>query len=139
MGLSQQGLVTTPCSQILVFAAQYPNAFIINVEVVQGLLHHYRRHRPIGRAAVQDLLLLMTGHLADIEPPDVSAVLALADQYPQLSARALLHVAVIQRLGVPGIATADADAGHVPALVRLDPAHPATWRHIIVSRGAGTS
>jgi predicted nucleic acid-binding protein len=125
----------TPCIQILVYAAQYPHAFITDAEVAQELLHHYRRHWPIGRAAVQDFLLVMTGRIASIEPPDAHATITLADQYPRLSARDLLHVAVIHRLGVTAIATADADYDHVPSLVRLDPAQLATWQHIIASRG----
>lgn len=59
-----------PCSQILLHAAHYPDAFTTDVEVIQELLHHYRRHWPIGRDAVQNFLLVMAGRMVSIEPAD---------------------------------------------------------------------
>jgi hypothetical protein len=69
----------------------------------------------------------------DIEPADAPVTVALADQYPRLSARDLLHVAVMQRLGVSAIATADADCNRVHSLVGLDPAYLATWQYTIAT------
>jgi predicted nucleic acid-binding protein len=124
-----------PCIQILTYAAQYPHSFITDVEVVQEILHHYRRHWPLGRSALQDFLLVLSGRIVGIEPPDASAVIALADQYSGLSARDLLHLAVMQRLGVSVISTADADYDQVPSLSRLDPARLGTWQHMIDTSG----
>jgi predicted nucleic acid-binding protein len=119
-------------------AAQHPHAFVTDVEVVQELLHHYRRHWPVGKTAIEDFMLLMTGRIASIDPVDVRATITLADQYTHLSARDLLHLAVIRRLGVSAIASADTDYDQVLDLSRLDPDQLASWERRIPSRGVGT-
>jgi predicted nucleic acid-binding protein len=71
---------------------------------------------------------LTAGRIAPVLDTDVAQAAALADDHPRLSARDLLHVAVMQRLGATHIASADRDFDAVPGIQRLDPAQLAVWR-----------
>ena len=44
-----------------------------------------------------------------------------------LSSRDLLHLAVMHRLGVIRIVTADADFDRAPGIIRVDPAYDSEW------------
>ena len=58
---------------------------------------------------------------------DVLAAGKLANEHRGLSTRDLLHLAVMRRLGVTRIVTADADFDRVPGIVRLYPADDGAW------------
>ena len=52
----------------------------------------------------------------------VSLAAELADRHPGISARDLVHVAVMQRLGINRIISADTDFDRLEGIDRLDPA-----------------
>ncbi len=54
-----------------------------------------------------------------------------ASQYAGVSARDLIHVAIMSRIGVDRIVTADQGFDQVRHLQRLDPAGLATWQHLV--------
>ena len=71
---------------------------------------------------------LTAGRIAPVLDTDVARAAALADDYPRLSARDLLHVAVMRRLGAARIASADRDFDAASGIRRPDPAQLAAWR-----------
>lgn len=59
---------------------------------------------------------------------DVEVAGALAQSLSRLSARDLVHLAVMRRLGVKRIISADRGFDGVPGIERLDPARFGEWR-----------
>jgi predicted nucleic acid-binding protein len=120
-----------PCRQVLVLVDEHPGAFATNAEVLQEMLHRYRGGTdwPVRRAYVEDFAALMRGRIAALRGDDVVRAAHLADRYPSLNARDLAHVAVMQRLGLAAIVSADGHFDAVPEIRRLDPRTIATWRH----------
>lgn len=76
---------------------------------------------------VTEFALLMRDRVEPITGDDVIAAGLLADSLSGLSARDLLHVAVMQRLDASQIAMADQAFERVPGLRRLDPASVDAW------------
>lgn len=123
-----------PCTQILLLVAENPQGFITNAEVLQELLHRYLalgRWRQ-GREVFRRFNDLMVGRIETINAFDVQKVAILADTYPELGGRDLLHLAVMQRLDLHGIVSADAGFDRLPGLERLDPAYLPNWRHSVL-------
>ncbi len=56
----------------------------------------------------------------------------LADAHQDLGGRDLLHAAVMHRLGLRRIISADTGFDRLPAIERLDPAQVAAWEHSVV-------
>ena len=56
---------------------------------------------------------------------------ALADAYRDLEARDLFHLAIMERLGVQSIVTADRDFDTVSFVGRLDPLDFENWRAVL--------
>ena len=98
--------------------------------MLQELLHYYRAagNWAQGQAVFRAFATLTAGRIAPVLDTDVARAATLADDYPRLSARDLLHVAVMQRLGATRIASADRDFDAVSGIRRLDPARLAAWR-----------
>lgn len=119
-----------PCARVLSLIEEIPEAFATDAEVLQELLHRYRNSTAwaAGKALLADFATLMGGRIASLEVQDVSHAAALADQYPRLSARDLVHLAVMTRLGITAIVSGDADFDAVAGVRRLDPREVATWR-----------
>ena len=122
-----------PCQEITRLLAASPSAFATDAEVFQELLHYYiagRNWGPglLGETVFRAFATLMGGRVEPVAAADVIAAAGLAAQYPRLSARDLLHVAVMQRTGALHIVSADQDFDGVQGIQRLDPAHVATWR-----------
>jgi len=122
-----------PCAQILMLVAERPQAFLTDAEVLQELLHRYLALHiwPQGREVFQRFAELMRERVEPVHATDVEQASALADQYPDLSARDLLHAAVVKRLGLRRIVSADAGFDRLPKLERLDPVAVEAWRSTI--------
>ena len=71
---------------------------------------------------VESFAAMMPGRVSPVTIDDVLAARELAKEHHGLSSRDLLHLAVMHRLGVTRIVTADADFGRVPGIIWLDPA-----------------
>ncbi len=119
-----------PCGRILRLAADYPRSFVTDVEVLQELLHRYRSlgRWDLGKQTLADFAELMHDRMEPVQADDLGVAVAMADSHPHASARDLVHAAVMARLGVDMIVTADSDFDSLPGVRRLDPADVDTWR-----------
>jgi predicted nucleic acid-binding protein len=123
-----------PSIDVLGLAAEYPGAFVTSAEVFQELLHHFlslRQWQGRGHAAFKDFAELMADRIESIDASDVFAAAALAAQHPRLGARDLLHLAVMNRLGITRIVSADRGFDRVAEVERLDPADVDSWRESV--------
>ena len=124
-----------PCVQVLLLAAEHPQAFVTDAEVLQELLHRYLALRlwPQGRGAFQRFSEILQERVEAVQAVDVHHAAGLADTHRELGARDLLHAAVMHRLGVRRIISADMGFDRLPEIERLDPAQEPSWRHLVVS------
>jgi uncharacterized protein len=122
-----------PCAQILSLVAQQPTSFVTDAEVLQELLHRYLALRKWTQARIvfEQFVVLMRNRVEPILSGDVERAAGFVAAYPAMSARDLLHTAVIARIGADYIVTADHDFDAVPNLQRLDPADVAVWQHLV--------
>jgi predicted nucleic acid-binding protein len=126
-----------PCIQVLLLAAEHPQAFVTDAEVLQELLHRYLSLRlwPQGREAFRSFSELMEERIEAVQAVDLQQAAALADAHQELSARDLLHAAVMLRLGLSQIVSADTGFDRLPEIERLVPARVADWQHTVVYGG----
>ncbi len=110
-------------------AAAHPTAFVTSAEVLQELLHRYQSARrwSAGRGPFHSFARAMEDHIEPVYSSDVVRAAQLADRYTDLQARDLLHLAVMQRLGITRIASADGGFDAVESIERLDPAQHLHW------------
>lgn len=122
------------CIQVLLLAAGHPQAFVTDAEVLQELLHRYLSLRlwPLGREALRRFSELMQERIEAVRAEDVEHAAELADAHPDLGARDLLHAAVMHRLGLRHIVSADTGFDRLPEVERLDPARVGVWQASVV-------
>jgi uncharacterized protein len=108
----------------------YPRLFLL-----QELLHRYLAIRAgdRGRDVFEGFAGLMEGRIQPIRDGDVVNAAALLDRHPRLQARDLLHLAVMQRLGVTRIISANRAFDDVAGVERLDPAGFEAWRDSVLA------
>ena len=113
-----------PCIRVLAAVNDNPAAFVTDAEVFQEIMHHYRRTErwEAGQVVVESFAAMMQGRVSPVTIDDVLEAGQLATTHRGMSTRDLLHLAVMHRLGVTHIVTADADFGGVPGIIRVDPA-----------------
>ena len=95
-----------PCIRVLAAVNDNPEVFVTDAEVFQGVRHHYLR-------------------------TERWEACQLTKEHRSLNSRDLLHLAVMYRLGVTGIVTADADFGRPgfldPGVFDNDNGRPRAW------------
>jgi hypothetical protein len=113
--------------------AENSEEFVTDAEVLQEIIHVYRARRdwPAGRLAFHRFASVIAGSIASILLEDAVNAARLADTLTGLSARDLIHLAVMNRLGVTRIITADRAFDGVPGIERFDPARFAAWRESV--------
>ncbi len=118
-----------PCIQVLAAVNDDPEAFVTDAEVFQEIMHHYLRTErwEAGQVVVESFAAMMYGRVSSVAIDDVLAAGQLARTHRGLSTRDLLHLAVMHRLGVTCIVTADADFDKVPGIIWMDPAEGREW------------
>jgi predicted nucleic acid-binding protein len=123
------------CIEVGHLVAAYPDSFITDAEVLQELLHRYLAIRLWlqCRDVFNWFADLMRGRIQAMLVGDVERAAFLADTYPEFSARDLIHAAVMERLGVRQIVTADTGFDRLAGVERLDPANVSRWRDTIIS------
>jgi hypothetical protein len=96
---------------------------VTDAEVFQELLYRYLhlQQREKGFLIFDTFYEVMRGRVLPIADVDVERARQLAERYPHLSPRDLLHLAVMLNHGIPDIVTADTDFDAVPDVRRLDP------------------
>lgn len=111
-----------PCLAVLGQISRGHVSGVTSVEVIQEIVHRYIMigRRQYARQVVADFLTIVPDVLP-ITPDDMSLLLTYTEQYPRLSARDLLHVAVMVNHDVHTIISADADFDQVSLIRRLDP------------------
>lgn len=93
---------------------------VTDAEVLQEILHRYtaiNRREAIGPAL--QLLLEVVDEVANIEQGDVMRASEIAQHPLLLSARDAVHIAVMERLGIPSILSFDSDFDRWPGLSRM--------------------
>ena len=76
---------------------------------------------------------MMHDRIEPIYEEDIQLAANLADRHSGVSARDLVHAAVMQRLGANLIVSADTDFDRLPGLKRLDPADVAAWNDSVLA------
>ena len=124
-----------PCAQVLMLAAERPEAFLTDAEVLQELLHRYLALRlwSEGRDVFHGFADLMRERVEPVQAIDVEQAAVLADELPELGARDLLHAAIMRRLEVQHIISADAGLDRLIEVERLDPMEIEAWRNRILN------
>ena len=116
------------CRQVISLAGSTPAAFFTNVEVLQEMLHGYlTRGWSDGRVLFREFSTLMAGRIQPVLAADLALGADLADRYGGLEARDLVHAAVMMRLGLNRLVSADRRFDTIPDLQRLDPQDVAVW------------
>ncbi len=123
-----------PCVRVLLLAAEHPASFVTDAEVLQELLHRYLALGlwPQGKEAFQRFCDIMQERIEAVQGADVQGASGLADAHQELGGRDLLHAAVMHRLGVRRIISADRGFDRLPGVERLDPAQEASWRRLVI-------
>jgi len=124
-----------PSTDVLLLVQSMPTAFVTSAEVFQEIIHRYTavRRWVEGRALFEEFSFLMAGRIEPIYFRDTLRAAALADAPSNASARDLLHAAVMQRLGVRNIVSADPDFDSLPGIKRLDPMKVDEWRDTVTA------
>ena len=127
-----------PCARILRVLADDPQSFITNSEVLQEIMHRYLASRrwTLGREVVRAFAEAMHGRIEPVHGDDVILAAELADRHPGVSARDLVHAAVMQRLGVTRIISADTHFDLLEGIDRLGPARIEEWQDSILTADA---
>ena len=126
-----------PCARVLMMAAEHPLAFVTDVEVLQELMRRYiaAGRWALGREVLQDFAEVMHDRIEPVYDEDIHSAARLADSHPEISARDLVHAAVMLRLGSDRIISADADFDRLPNVARLNPSDIGEWGHSILTGG----
>ena len=124
-----------PCARILRVLADDPQYFVTNSEVLQEIMHRYLASGrwTLGREVVRAFAEAMRGRIEPVYGEDITLATELADRHPGVSARDLVHAAVMQRLGVSRIISADTDFDRLEGIQRLDPARIEEWEDSILA------
>lgn len=131
-GVHQQ---KAPCLRVMDLAARQPRAFVTDVEVLQELMHRYLSSDrwSLGREVLSMFAEVMRNRIEPVHVSDIRVASAFADDHPGIGARDLLHAAVMQRLGVERIISADRDFDRLPGVTRLDPLDVDAWESSVLS------
>ncbi|MGI9111986.1 MAG: type II toxin-antitoxin system VapC family toxin [Gaiellaceae bacterium] len=94
---------------------------VTDCEVLQELLHRYIAlgRRDSGFVVFDSFASVMRGRVLPVDVDDVERARELADELPELRARDLLHLAVMQRHAIEAIVTADRHFDGIPGIRRL--------------------
>ena len=124
-----------PCARILRILADDPQSLVTDSEVLQEIMHRYLASGRwiLGREVVWALAEAMHGRIEPVNGEDVIQAAELADRHPGVSARDLVHAAVMQRLGTYRIISADTDFDRLEGIDRLDPACIGEWGSSILT------
>jgi len=124
-----------PCSRILRILADAPQSFVTDSEVLQEMMHRYLASGRwnLGREVVRAFAEAMCERVEPVYGEDVILATELADRHPGVSARDLVHAAVMQRLGVSRVISADTDFDRLEGIERLDPARTEEWEDSILT------
>lgn len=118
-----------PCARVLMLVAERPRSFVTDAEVLQELVHRYvaSGRWTLGREVLWSFAEVMRDRIEPVGAADILAAARLADRHPGISARDLVHAAVMRRVGAHRIISVDADFDRLPDITRLDPRRMDAW------------
>ena len=121
------------CQRVIMLAAQRPLDFVTSSAVLQEIIHYYlaTQRWSEGRGIFRDFVTTMNGRIEPVHPDDAALAAQLADQGLGVNAQDLVHAAVMRRLGVDRIITADKDFDRIDGIERLDPINLDKWKQPI--------
>ena len=122
-----------PSRAVLRLATEHFASFVTDSEVFQEMLHRYLALRvwSESRANFVRYLDLMRARTEPMLSVDVRLAASLAENHKGLSARDLVHLAVMRRIGCPTIVTADSGFDGIDGITRLDPMRVDEWRSLV--------
>lgn len=109
--------------QIILAIAQGKLEAVTNAEVFQEILYRFLHidARKKGFEIFDQFQRIMAGRILSIEAADVHQARLLAERYPLLNARDLIHLAVMLRHGLKSLISTDTDFDQVTEVDRIDP------------------
>lgn len=121
-----------PSAAVLSHAAEHPDLFVTDAEVLQKILHRYLSLKRLedGKKVLTRFATISRGRVEPVYGEDVERAMSMAERHsPAPSARDLLHVAVMLRAGVEKIVSADGDFDRLASegIERLDPSDFPDW------------
>ena len=124
-----------PSIEVLRLIPEHPQAFMTDAEVLQELIHRYISLRmwPSGKEVFRQFAVLMTSRVESVQAADVEFAATMVDDHPQLASRDLVHVAVMERLGLRRIISGDKGFDRLPGIERLDPGRFDDWQASLLS------
>ena len=124
-----------PCARIIAMIVERPEAFFTNVEVLQELIHLYTApgRWTLGRVVLRDFVEVMYDRIEPVYVEDINLAAGLADEYVGVSARDLVHTAVMRRIGADMIISADSDFDRIQGVERLVPAEVEEWGDLVLA------
>jgi predicted nucleic acid-binding protein len=118
-----------PCVDLYREIGRDPSHCWTSAEVLQEILHVFLRRGYEQRAetVLNDFAAILAGHIAPLVADDV--LWCLGRSFPaQLQARDRVHLAVMSRLGISRVISADVAFDAVDGIERLAPERLVTWR-----------
>ena len=78
-----------PCARVLMMAAEHPQSFVTDAEVLQELVHRYvaSGRWALGREVLHGFAEVMHDRIEPVYAADIHAAARLADRHPGISAR----------------------------------------------------
>jgi predicted nucleic acid-binding protein len=97
---------------------------VTDAEMFQEILYRYFHinEREKGFRIFDNFYRVMLGRILPVADADVQRARMLAEQYPALSPRDVIHLGVMLRYQIQEIMTADTGFGSVTEVRRIDPA-----------------
>ncbi len=112
-----------PARQVILAIATSQLDAVTDAEVFQEILYRYLHigEREKGFRVFDHFRRIMMGRILPIEDADMQQARTLAERYPDLSPRDLIHLAVMLRHQMEEIVTTDTGFDPVKEVRRIDP------------------
>ena len=122
------------CQRIVMLAARRHREFTTSSAVLQEIIHYYlSNNRWVeGRGIFREFVETMRGSIEPVHPDDAILAAELASQDLRVGGHDLIHVAVMRRLGITRIISADRDFDRIDGVQRLDPSTIDRWPYSIL-------
>ncbi len=112
-----------PSQRVILAIATGEIDAVTDTEVFQEILYRYIHisEREKGFKVFDHFHRIMMGRILPIEESDILKTRRLAEQYPFLSPRDLIHLAVMNHHGIKEIVSTDKGFDNVPDIQRITP------------------
>jgi len=119
-----------PCAQILIDVGNQLIPAVMNVEVLQEILHRYTSlRRRVDAIRVARDLIMLASEIYPITLSEIERALQIHLLYPALTARDSIHAATMYNQGLTHILSADAHFDGLPGIIRIDPLNWLQYRN----------